>query len=538
MASHNTRRGMICGCLLGLTLLLPAATAADQEPDDRAAYIERGRQTEARQQAHHARIDRFYEALSDAVRRAAPDLLPEIAPPPPAVQGYQILPTIVADRAAPAPGTKARVVRFSWQAVDFAIERQLVVLDRLERRLRSLPRVRASSRRDFYLSLAKDYQKLVRQRRTLDSNITYNWLWQQRIADDRPLFDYLKRIQDLAIERDAIAAALAEGSDETPKDTGATLGVDAALGSELRAAISDRFRALQEGITAAARTPAPPDFVRIERPAPGRWLVRVPLYTDLNDSAFVREFREGIEGWWSIHDGDEEYRVELEVRTLSPEHLYCRENDGTDDSGADCAPPVYGEEIDLSTHVARFPQDGAVLTTGATTLKTSGPRAIVLGPHDTAPRVLAHEFGHILGFPDTYFRGYEELGADGFEITELADLTDIMGAPGAGPVMPRHFTQLLAGKARSELNRSLALFNQGHFTEAVAAARQALTSNPNFAEAYSNMSAAYTALGQWDDAIQAATRALDLNPDFQLARNNLNWARQEQARATASAASP
>jgi tetratricopeptide (TPR) repeat protein len=109
-----------------------------------------------------------------------------------------------------------------------------------------------------------------------------------------------------------------------------------------------------------------------------------------------------------------------------------------------------------------------------------------------------------------------------------------MGAPGAGPVLARHFELLLTENANVSLNRSLALFNQQRFGDAVEAAQQALTINPNLAEAYNNMSAAYTALGQWDNAIQAARRALDLKPDFQLARNNLNWARAKQSQATAS----
>jgi len=72
-------------------------------------------------------------------------------------------------------------------------------------------------------------------------------------------------------------------------------------------------------------------------------------------------------------------------------------------------------------------------------------RCIVIGPEDIPPRVLAHEFGHILGFKDVYFRGYRDLGADGFEVREVvADSDDIMGDPGTGPVKRRHFEALAA----------------------------------------------------------------------------------------------
>jgi hypothetical protein len=72
----------------------------------------------------------------------------------------------------------------------------------------------------------------------------------------------------------------------------------------------------------------------------------------------------------------------------------------------------------LPQHLARFPRDGAVLTTGAlTTHFYRGP--IVLGSQEIAPSVLAHEFGHVLGFSDTYIRGYKDLGKNGFQVMEV-----------------------------------------------------------------------------------------------------------------------
>ena len=73
---------------------------------------------------------------------------------------------------------------------------------------------------------------------------------------------------------------------------------------------------------------------------------------------------------------------------------------------------------------------GAVLTTGANSTHVLG-RSINVGPHDIAPNPLAHEFGHILGFVDRYFRGYRDQGPDGFEVLEVViDPEDIMSAPG------------------------------------------------------------------------------------------------------------
>ena len=57
-----------------------------------------------------------------------------------------------------------------------------------------------------------------------------------------------------------------------------------------------------------------------------------------------------------------------------------------------------------------------------------------------APNVLAHEFGHILGFVDGYFRGYRDRDPDGYEVLEVViDLGDMMSAPGHGRVRGQHF---------------------------------------------------------------------------------------------------
>jgi hypothetical protein len=105
---------------------------------------------------------------------------------------------------------------------------------------------------------------------------------------------------------------------------------------------------------------------------------------------------------------------------------------------------VPGAAIDLRAHIARFPADVAVLTTGAGSTHFTAGRAIVLSPHDAPYSVVAHEFGHVLGFRDAYLRGYRDAGADGYVVTELVvDNGDIMGNSRAGTVRPQHFERLL-----------------------------------------------------------------------------------------------
>jgi hypothetical protein len=98
----------------------------------------------------------------------------------------------------------------------------------------------------------------------------------------------------------------------------------------------------------------------------------------------------------------------------------------------------------VRAQIAKFPEDGAVLTTGAQTTYSLVGRYIALGPGDLSTRTLAHEFGHVLGFRDGYVRGYRDLGERGFEIMELTSVfDDIMSAPREGHVQAAHFKLII-----------------------------------------------------------------------------------------------
>jgi tetratricopeptide (TPR) repeat protein len=480
--------------LLWLAALALAHSTAwgAQAPDVTPAYVSRGRQTDDRQHAYHDRIERFYQAVSDTLRAAAPDLLGTLAAPPPVVHGYQILPKLVADPAPPPPGTKAEVVSYSWGRSDTRIELEMARLERLEAALAQVP---ADAGRARYEQLADDYRGVIARRKPIDADIQYNWLWQARIDANRPLFDRLKTVQDAVLEQRAIEAALASRDEATLKTAAATHWV------------------------------APPDFVRFEDPSAGLRLVTVPLYTDITDAVFVEAFRSAVETLWRARVGDDEFRVRVAIETIPPEQLYCGHAAAVTASVKPCAPPARGDAVDLEAHVARFPKGGAVLTTGAPTLQWVGTSAIVLGPDELTAHVLAHEFGHVLGFPDAYTRGYRDLGPEGYQITELVDFDDIMGAPGVGPILARHFEELFAANF---LNTSFRHYEAGDFQGSVDAARMALRLRPDYAEAYNNIAAGLASLKRWDEAIQAAREALRVNPDFPLARNNLAWAEAEK----------
>jgi tetratricopeptide (TPR) repeat protein len=79
--------------------------------------------------------------------------------------------------------------------------------------------------------------------------------------------------------------------------------------------------------------------------------------------------------------------------------------------------------------------------------------------------------------------------------------------------------------AESYLAVSLQRYGEERYAESIAACRAALELQPNYAEAWNNICAAYNKLGRYDKAAAACEQALRYKPDFGLARNNLQYAR-------------
>jgi tetratricopeptide (TPR) repeat protein len=96
-------------------------------------------------------------------------------------------------------------------------------------------------------------------------------------------------------------------------------------------------------------------------------------------------------------------------------------------------------------------------------------------------------------------------------------------------------TRVDAAVAGPALQASFEHYNAGRYREAIAAAKTALSANPNLPDAYSNMAVSYLALRKYDEGIQAAQEAIRLRPDYELAKNNLAWIQREKAKASAPA---
>ena len=424
------------GVLLGL-LLHPGHNAAGTARFDPRAYIDRGDRVERRYEDYSKRLAQHYAALIAAVKQHAPDLLAHIQPSKPILHGYQILPRIIAG----APAEKhahMKPVAYSWPWTDRLIENELSEIKYSEMELRHAVEVTSTERRTALERLARYYGQLSRRLQNIHAHIQHNRLWQSAIAADRSGYDRETALLVDVVERQRIVDRLNRmhaGFEYSRVSLQAPPGI-----AELTGGLRNRAVLLGGRIDRAMGQVRPPNFVGLE-PLGSEWIFHVPLFTDIEDQEYVSTVKRIIESSWRLKDGKTSYRIELDVAHVSAGALY-----------HDQEKPTVGENIEVRRHLKRFPSGAAILTTGARTTHVQD-NAIVLGPHPIAPQVLAHEFGHILGFRDSYVRGYTNLGEHGFQVIEMAaDPNDIMAATAHGAVRREHFLKLLGHAARPDQN--------------------------------------------------------------------------------------
>jgi len=266
------------------------------------------------------------------------------------------------------------------------------------------------------------------------------------------------------------------------------------------------------GALAGTATPAPalPAFPRVRMTlddSSAATIIHVPILTDIEDTAFVHDAESVVERLWSGRAGTREYRVVLDARFIEPRELYCR------GLKSDCSAPPMGAPIDLPSHVARFGDTLAILTTGGTQPHVLGGRAMILGPRDLTGRTLGHEFGHILGFDDSYLRGFRNLGEDGFAIIELIpDRRDIMASSGIGATQTRHFEQLVANlKADRAMKAGLvAMYEQKNPRAAIPRFLETLANRPDHYGATFQLAKALDQAGDSTSALPIWKRMLDM----------------------------
>jgi hypothetical protein len=365
------------------------------QSDDRPPYVREGDRVEQEFLAYRERLRAFFTVLRGMIDQQPPGTaaaLPELQQQdaPPAVSsryGFGMLPRIV-DTPVPA-SPPVSVFNYSWPITDGYIAGEKIKLDQADASLRNISNVSTEEKGTAIRNLILEYRKLLANQRTIDQYLQYNQFWQRAIAQDRPRFDQLTKVYEL-LKSDEVNTAGA---------------IREVLGK-----------------------PDVPAFIKIDRSMRDSVIVRVPVYTDIVDEEFLAKAKSAIEQLWQVQDGDVKYLLEIEIRKVAPA-------------------VEQGTRIDVRAHATRFPEDGAVLTTGAQTTHSLVGRYVALAPGDLSTRTLAHEFGHILGFRDGYIRGYRDLGDRGFEILELTSVfDDIMSAPREGHVQAEHFKLLVEGR--------------------------------------------------------------------------------------------
>jgi hypothetical protein len=365
------------------------------QSDDRPPYVREGDRVEQEFLAYRERLGAFFTVLRGMIDQQPPGTaaaLPELQQQdaPPAVSsryGFGMLPRIV-DTPVPA-SPPVSVFNYSWPITDGYIAGEKIKLDQADASLRNLSNVSTEEKGTAIRNLILEYRKLLANQRRIDQYLQYNQFWQRAIAQDRPRFDQLTKVYELLKSDEANTA-----------------------------------RAIREVLG----KPDVPAFIKIDRSMRDSVIVRVPVYTDIVDEEFLAKAKSAIEQLWQVQDGDLKCLLEIEIRKVAPA-------------------VEQGTRIDVRAHATRFPEDGAVLTTGAQTTHSLVGRYVALAPGDLSTRTLAHEFGHILGFRDGYIRGYRDLGDRGFEILELTSVfDDIMSAPREGHVQAEHFKLLVEGR--------------------------------------------------------------------------------------------
>jgi hypothetical protein len=409
---------------------------AESEATD-PAYIQRGSEIQNEFQSYSDALADYYHRLSAALHSEVPELVADLRAPDTKTPGYQISPRLTRDDLAETPALIES--GYSWPQTERLISRARHRLAGLEMQLHRTQFLDSAPRRAALEKLARDYPGLRQDLANVEAHVQYNRFWQSVIAADRASYDRETLLYDDVVAREQVRDEL-RYFDGTFANSPVALQPAFGLLSlaNLRQTLTRREALLGERIDSALGQMATPAFFTLERRA-HEWIFRVPLYTDIEDGNFIAAAKRTIEAVWRLSENDNTYRVEIEVSHLPSELLY-----------AESATPAEGEKVAIREHLRHFPANAAILTTGALTTHVEN-NAIVLGPGSISPRVLAHEFGHVLGFRDRYIRGYRDLGKDGFEVLEaIADPRDIMGAPAMGSVLPAHFDNLIRAMSRAQ----------------------------------------------------------------------------------------
>lgn len=385
-------------------------------------FIKRGDAVEQRYDAYTKKLEVFYARLSAMLKTEAPALFKKLKGTPPQTMrwGYQVLPRLLPDRTQARSNAeqKPESQAYSWPITDKYLDNEIPKLKEAEEKLGVLPKLDKKERVPVLEKIFNEYELLETNQQLIDQHIKHNRFWQQAIAEDKTRFQKLTELHDMVVERAFLRDRI---------KTQAIIDNPALVERE-----REREQELTKKIDSFTSNVRVPGFIKVERPRPNVWRIKAPIYTDIQDKKFIAEMKDAIERAWYLEDRETTYSLQLIVKNIPPSQLYKGKA------------PQKGTRIDIESHIKRFPRDGGVITTGSNSTYAIAGHYIALGPQDLTRNVIAHEFGHILGFIDAYFRGFRDLRQDGYEILEIVpDPNDIMCTPNSGKARKLHFETLI-----------------------------------------------------------------------------------------------
>lgn len=388
----------VVGVVLTFTLLAQSAPAdevnARPRPWERVVDWLRGERDRFAEDLKAAREVLLARALDEQ-----PALAERLAEPPePRRRGYGRVPEVVSSK--PEREVVPRRRTYSLERLSTGVSTGL-------RDVAVLARTAAEDRQAPLEPLIAELERLRKRLRNLESHIAYHAQWQRSV---------LTRPQFYAGRNELIARVVEWRAAEKAGET-------------------ERAAALHRQVVSRVAAFQPRPGLRVEQRSGGLRVLPVTVVTDIGDPTFLAELEAAVADAFveSPAAKARNFRVELSVRHLPPEDLY---PEGV---------PERGMRVDLADHRRRFPAGALGITTGAASTHVAR-RIITLGPHPISRRVLAHEFAHLLGFPDTYLRGFQGDPEDRFGcvLVEWTGLTDdLMSAPGFGRVSEEMIARLL-----------------------------------------------------------------------------------------------
>ncbi|MHC4838041.1 MAG: hypothetical protein ACYTF3_07635 [Planctomycetota bacterium] len=333
------------------------------------------------------------EALVARAESEAPELVARLEPAPPRTSGWGLLPELIEDGPTHAVVPVERRYALQGISVNFAstFRDGRILAEHTSR----------DPEQDLEAAVI-EYERVRGDMQNLQAHLSYHEQWQASVVDSTAYFRGRNEVVAQARELDALVK---EGHDEpTPRMV------------ELEAAIREELEVFHEV-----------SFLALEDTGDGQLVLPVRVLTDIDDEAFLAAFAEAVDDAWSGSEAAREQGLSIEL-VLEPVDLGTLYPEGA---------PEVGQTIDPKEHVARFPVDTLVMTTGGKSTHAWNGRCLVLGPGTIAPRTLAHEFGHLLGFSDSYLRGFDGRLDDPYgvvlvEWTGLLD--DLMGNVSGGVV--------------------------------------------------------------------------------------------------------